>query len=121
MKAWKMVTMATAALAVLALAFPAAALAESWTNVPLVDVKCSQKVKDNPDAHTRDCALMCATSGYGIWTADGKYLKLDTESSKRALELLKASDRKDHLRVDVTGELTGDTLKVATIAMTAAN
>jgi hypothetical protein len=113
-------TVATAALVVAALAFPAVALAESWSNVSLIDVKCSLKVKDNPDAHTRDCAVMCAGSGYGIWTADGKYLKFDADGSKKALALLKATDRRDHLRVDVTGELAGETLTVASIAMSAA-
>ncbi|MGH7338404.1 MAG: hypothetical protein ACREI7_12550, partial [Myxococcota bacterium] len=106
-----------AALALGACALSTAAYAESWTNVPVVDVNCSNKVKDDPDAHPRTCALRCASSGYGIWTADGKYLKFDAAGSEKAKALLEASDKKDHLRVDVTGELDGETLQVATIAM----
>ena len=83
-----------------------------------MDANCSAKVKADPDAHTRACALKCAGSGYGIWTADGKYLKFDAAGSEKAKALLEASDRKDHLRVDVSGEVEGETLKVATIDWT---
>ncbi len=96
---------------------PAMALAESWTNVSLVDVNCSAKVAANPDAHTRACALECAKSGYGVIAADGKYLKLDAEGSKTAYGLIKATDRKDHLRVNLTGTLAGETITVQTIEM----
>lgn len=108
---------ALALLAAAALALPATAAAESWKNVSLVDQDCEKKVHDNPDAHSRACALQCAKSGYGILTADGNYLKLDEAGSKQALEALRASDRKDHLRVDVTGVRDGDTVKVASLAM----
>lgn len=109
-----------AAFGVAALALAGAAAAASWTNVTLVDVNCSKKVKDDPDAHTRACALRCADSGYGIWTADGAYLKFDAAGSAKAKALLEASDRKDHLRVDVTGTVEGETLTVESIALTPA-
>jgi hypothetical protein len=109
----------TAVFALAAFALATAAYAEEWTNVSLIDVNCSTKMKDNPDAHPRSCALKCAGSGFGIWTADGKYLKFDAAGSEKALALLKASEQTDHLRVDVTGELAGETLNVATIAMAA--
>lgn len=96
---------------------PAMALAESWTNVSLVDVNCSAKVAANPDAHTRACALECAKSGYGVIAADGKYLKLDAAGSQKALALLKASTQKDHLRVNLSGALAGETITVQTIEM----
>jgi len=116
----RIVSTVVAVWALVVLALPATARAENWTNVPLVDVNCSTKVKDNPDAHTRDCALRCASSGYGIWTADGKYLKFDAEGSKKAQALLQGSDRKDHLRVDVSGEMVDGALKVTSIAMSTA-
>lgn len=105
------------ALALGLLLAPAVALADTWTNVSLVDVNCSAKVAANPDAHTRSCALECAKSGYGVFTAEGKYLKLDAEGSKKALALLKASSQKDHLRVNLTGSLAGETIAVQTIEM----
>ncbi|HLF57318.1 MAG TPA: hypothetical protein VI942_10780 [Thermoanaerobaculia bacterium] len=108
------------AFALAALLAPGAIFAAEWSNVTLVDSHCAQKanVKENPDSHTRDCMLMCEKNGYGIYTSEGEYLKFDAEGSKKAYDLLKASDKVDHLRVNVTGEREGDTLKVSTIAMT---
>jgi len=37
--------------------------------------------------------------------------------NKRIVEALKASEKKDHLRVDVSGEAQGDTLKVTSIKL----
>jgi|SRR4051794_38605591 len=96
---------------------PALALAETWTDVPLVDANCSSKVKANSDAHTRNCALQCAKSGYGILSADGNFLRFDGSGNDQALTALKASDAKDHLRITVTGEREGDTIKVNTLKM----
>jgi hypothetical protein len=107
-----------AMMGVAVLAFAGAAFAESWSNVSLVDANCSNKVKADPDSHPRSCAIKCAGNGYGVWTADGKYLKFDAAGSEKALALLKATEQVDHLRVDVTGTLDGETLKVETIALT---
>jgi hypothetical protein len=116
----KKIAIAGLAAALLAMLAPAAGLAAEWSNVALVDSHCAQKanVKNDPDSHTRDCMLMCEKNGYGIYTAEGEYLKFDAEGSKKAYELLKATDRADHLRVDVVGEREGGTLKVTSIAMT---
>jgi len=96
---------------------PAALLAETWTGVPLVDRNCSNKVKDDPDAHPRECALKCAASGYGILTADGGFLAFDADGSKRALQALEASEKADHLRVDVTGTVEEGVLKVESLKL----
>jgi hypothetical protein len=106
-------TALAAAFALALLAIPASAAA--WKNVSLIDQGCSVKAKANPDAHARDCALQCSKSGYGIYTAEGQYLKLDEAGSQKALAALKASTKKDHLRADVTGEVKGDVLTVATL------
>ena len=107
---------ALAALCV-ALAAPAmAAEAKSYTNVALVDVNCSTKVKDNPDAHKKDCAMKCASSGFGIWT-EGTYVKFDAAGNEKAMAALKASAKTDHLRVNVSGQLEGDQLKVESLTM----
>lgn len=96
---------------------PLASAAESFKNVAVVDVNCHAKVAANPDAHPRDCALKCAASGFGVFTSDGKFLKLDAKGNKEVTEALKASDKKDHLRVDVEGDVQGDTLKVSSIKL----
>jgi hypothetical protein len=98
-------------------AIPALAGVETYKDVPVVDVNCSTKVADNPDAHTRACGLKCASSGFGIVTQDKHFVKFDAEGNTKIVEALKASDKKDHLRVDVTGDLQGDTLKVHSIKL----
>ena len=96
---------------------PAVAQAETWTKASLVDGMCVSKVKDKADSHTRECALKCASGGLGILTADGHYLKLDDQGVEQAIAALKASDRQDHLRVDVSGKLEGDTIQVEKLAL----
>lgn len=99
------------------LAAPALAATKSFKDVSVVDVKCSSKVAANPDAHTRSCALMCAKSGYGVITADKKFLKFDADGNAKIAQQLKDSKATDHLRVDVTGDVQGDTLKVESIKL----
>ena len=98
-------------------ALPSLAAAETYKDVAVVDVNCSKKVAADPDSHTRACALKCAASGFGIVTADKQFLKLDADGNAKITEALKASDKKDHLRVDVSGDVQGDTLKVTSIKL----
>ena len=99
------------------LAAPALAATKSFTNVSVVDVKCSQKAIANPDAHTRSCALMCENSGYGVVTADKKFIKFDADGNAKIAKELKESKATDHLRVDVKGDVQGNTLKVDSIKL----
>jgi hypothetical protein len=71
------------------------------------------------EAHTRECALMpaCQKSGYGVFTYDNKFLKFDEAGSRKALAALKASKKEDDLKVEVTGEIQGDTIKVASLKL----
>jgi len=80
-------------------------------------VACSKKVAADADAQTRDCALMCEKSGYGIVTADKKFLKFDPDGNAKVLAALKASDKEDHLRVNVSGDVPGDTIKVTSVKL----
>jgi hypothetical protein len=96
---------------------PALAAAETYHDVSVVDVNCSKKVAADPDSHPRACALKCAASGYGIITKDKQFLKFDSEGNSKIAEALKASEKKDHLRVDVSGDVQGDTLKVSSIKL----
>ena len=98
-------------------AMPALEATANYHDVPLLDVGCSKKASANPDAHTRDCALMCAKSGYGILTSDQHFLKFDAAGNQKILNELKASSKKDHLRVDVSGEVEGSTLKVSSVSL----
>jgi len=98
-------------------AAPVLCAAETWNDVSIVDANCSAKVKNNPDAHTRNCAMQCAKSGFGILTADGTYLKFDSHGNDQVVAALKTSQAKDHLRATVTGERDGDTIKVQSVKM----
>jgi hypothetical protein len=98
-------------------AMPALAAVETYKDVPVMDVNCSKKVAADPDSHTRACALKCAASGFGIVTKDKQFLKFDAEGNAKIADALKASDKKDHLRVDVSGDVQGETLKVTSIKL----
>jgi len=99
------------------LVLPAAAAGEAFKDVPVVDSNCSKKVADAPDSHSRECALKCQASGYGIFTSDKKFLKFDAAGNKEIAAELKTSAKKDHLRVDVSGDVEGDTLKVTSVKL----
>ena len=74
----------TVFLAVCVAAFGATLSAETWKNVSLIDSQCVDKVKATPDKHTVKCALACEDGGYGILTADGKFLKFDAAGNEKA-------------------------------------
>lgn len=104
-----------AVLIVAAIVVPALAAAETWSNVPLIDKNCVEKVKADPDKHETSCLIMCSKSGYGVLTSDGTWVKFDKKGNEEALKALKATKKVDGIRVTVTGERTGDTIKVATL------
>jgi hypothetical protein len=98
-------------------AVPVLAGVETYKDVSVVDVNCAKRAAADPDSHTRACALKCSASGFGIVTKDQRFLKFDAAGNAKIAEMLKASDKKDHLRADVSGDLDGDTLKVASIKL----
>jgi len=95
---------------------PLATLATTWQDAPLVDHMCLDKVKASPDVHKTSCLVQCANSGYGI-LENGKWIKFDQAGNEMALSALKATAKKDHIRVNVTGELTGDTIHVSKLSI----
>jgi hypothetical protein len=99
------------------LCLPALALGEEWKGVPLVDRTCAGTARTAPDDHPRDCILQCAGSGLGI-IDHGAWLRLDDAGTAKALSLLRSARREDHVRVDVSGERTGGTIRVESLALT---
>jgi hypothetical protein len=93
------------------------ALAETWKHVPMVDTMCSSKAKGDPDKHTTQCALASATSGFGIVATDGTYLKFNQAGNSKAVALLKAAEQPGRIRVTLTGDQEGDTIKVTSLAL----
>jgi hypothetical protein len=90
----------------LAAAGAAASLsAETWKNVSVIDSMCADKAKADPDKHTAKCALACADDGFGILTADGKFVKFDAAGNAKVVAALESAKKTDHLRADVEGEM----------------
>jgi hypothetical protein len=118
-------------LCVSALAASLAAIAQAaQVQGILIDQMCSSKAEVHivsgprleggmivAEAHERKCALMpeCERSGYGVFTYDNKFLKFDPAGSRKALAMLRASKKDDDLKVEVTGDIQGDTIKVASL------
>lgn len=96
---------------------PALGAERTFKNVPVVDAMCAKKSAENPDAHTRACALQCQGGGFGIVTSGQKFLKFDANGNDKVLAALKSSNKPDHLRVDVTGDVQGEILKVKSIKL----
>ncbi len=90
-----------------------AAFAETWSGT-VVDVACKGK---DLSGHATKCAISCAKSGYGLVTADGKFVKFDEEGNAKALAALKSTKKDKDLKATVSGELDGDVIKVASIAI----
>ncbi|GAC1652990.1 MAG: hypothetical protein NVS9B15_13590 [Acidobacteriaceae bacterium] len=93
------------------------AAAEDFNNVVVVDKMCADKAKANPDAHTRSCAMGCKDSGFGIVTADGKFIKFDKAGDEKFMSVLKDTKKNDHLRANVSGKVEGNTIKVASVKL----
>ena len=107
----------TAFVTFILLASPVLAASKTFNDVAVVDVSCSKMAASDPDSHTKDCALKCQKSGYGVVTADKQFLKFDADGNAKILEQLKLSGKPDHLRVNVTGDVTGDTIKVTSVKL----
>jgi len=88
-----------------------AAGAESFSGT-VVDVMCRGK---DLAGHTRECALSCAKTGFGLVTADGRFLKFDETGNARALSALKKATQEKDLKARVTGAVEGDVIKVESI------
>src|SRR4051812_1955662 len=78
----------------------------------VVDLMCRGK---DLAGHTRECAVTCSRSGYGLVTADGKFLKFDEAGNARTLTALKKLTREKDLKAKVTGTVAGEVLKVEAI------
>ena len=67
--------------------------------------------------HTKRCVFMpeCQKSGYGVFTYDQKFLAFDDAGNQKALAYFKQSKQEDDFRVEVTGELQGDVIKITSI------
>ena len=111
-------------LLVIALALVSRPLAAENVEGILVDKMCSGKIVEKgygaAKMHTKMCALMdnCKASGFGVVTADGKFLKFDEKGDKQALKALEATDKSDNITVKVDGKVSGGNLQVKSLTLT---
>lgn len=89
----------------------------------LVDKMCSTEVlkggADAAKAHTKECALMdsCKDSGFGVVTADGKFIKFDADGDRYAVKMLGLKNSEDNIQATVNGKVEGDTIAVAALQL----
>jgi len=89
----------------------------------LIDKMCSVKALKGGQAaakeHDRACAMMppCEKSGYGVFTADNRFLVFNAAGNTKAMEALKASSKKDDLKVTIVGAIKGQTIDVASLKL----
>jgi hypothetical protein len=96
------------------------ALASDSTTVKgyLVDVSCATKHAGEEgfaEGHDKDCLEMCAKSGYGVLTSEGKFVKFDDDGNKKAESFIKSSENEAGWKVEVTGKLSGEKMSVESI------
>jgi len=123
----KSIVMSLSGVALVALLTTLVSAANQDVKGILIDKACSAKATSKAGAagqtaakaHDRDCALMssCQKSGYGVFTSDNKYLTFDDAGNKKALAALKKSKKTDNLAVTVSGDVQGDTIKVANLKL----
>ncbi len=66
----------------------------------------------------RSCSLVnnYQRSAYGLISDGKQFYKIDPQDNGRVLELLRDSPNKDSLKVVISGDLEGDTIKISTIS-----
>ena len=89
----------------------------------LADWNCVKDIVKNGEEQTfqkrKACSLQQNYSrpAYGLITDDKKFYRLDAAGNKHALELLPKSPKRDTLHVVVTGEITGNLIKVTEMSL----
>ena len=86
-----------------------------WNCVkPMVRDGREKTLRDN-----RGCSMMknnYQRSAYGLITDDKKFYRFDDSGNPKILQLLKDTPDKDNLKVVVSGDINGNTIKIVTIS-----
>jgi hypothetical protein len=85
----------------------------------MCSVEAAKKGQKFAASHDTKCALdnACQKSGYGVFTADDKFLVLDAAGNAKAAAALKTTKKTDNLLVTVEGDVEGDTIKVSSLKL----
>ena len=98
-----------------ALALPLSAA--TWKDVSLMDAGCAthKEKTDKPDEHTKMCATRCGEKGGFGAIIDGKFVKFDAKGDELTTAALKKTEKNDHLRADITGEMKDGKINVTSL------
>lgn len=91
--------------------------ATSWTGY-VVDKMCKTDIPyTKGKGHTKECLLAedCISTGFGLATADGKWIAFDKKGSDMAGSYIKASKKSKDFLVVVSGKMKGSTIEVTSI------
>ncbi|MBZ5522221.1 MAG: hypothetical protein LAP21_08260 [Acidobacteriia bacterium] len=101
-------------------AFGAETAVKGW----LVDLACYADEGSKPGfgaKHTKGCLQMpdCVKSGYGVMTDDKKVIKFDAAGNEKVAAFLNGlpKDKKNDIKVTVTGSVDGDKVAVSKIEL----
>jgi hypothetical protein len=88
----------------------------------LLDKSCADEDGKKPGfaaMHQKSCLQMkvCVQSGYGVMTEDMKYLTFDKNGNAMATKLIAGLKKTDDIRIAVTGDVQGETIKVTKLAL----
>ncbi len=82
---------------------------QNWSGT-LIDADCKAKTP------TDKCEVSSLTRSFGLQTADGKYVTMDSDGNQKVQKALESTQEKTGaIKVSVSGTLDGTTLKVDTI------
>lgn len=96
--------------------------ADSTVKGYLVDLSCASEEGSKAGfgaKHTKDCLQMpdCVKSGYGVLTSDKKVVKFDKAGNEQAKKFIADMKKDKDIRVNVTGDVKGDTMTVNKIEL----
>jgi len=88
----------------------------------LVALACAAEDGQQPGfgaKHSKDCLQMpdCVNSGYGVLTDDKKVFKFDKAGNDQAKKFIAELKKEKDIKVNVTGSVTGDSMKVSKIEL----
>ena len=101
----------------------AASMSASELQGVIADWECVKPMVKNGREQTlqrqRNCSMMknWNRKAYGLITIDKKFYRLDDSGTGKIRQLLDNSPDKDNLKVVVTGDVQGGTIKVSNISM----
>jgi hypothetical protein len=78
----------------------------------LMPSKCKN---EDMKTHTKECALACKSTGFGIVTASGEYVSFNRAGNTKAGDLLRSSEKTADLEVSVKGTRNGTVFEVESI------